>query len=307
MPLLEVEKLSIAFTQYGKGLRQHQVQQIKDLDLSIEAGEIVAIVGASGSGKSLLAHAIMGILPNNAVLSGTIRYRGEALDAARQAKLRGKEIAIVPQSVTYLDPLLRVGAQIRGVHQKRAAHDEQRSLLRRFRLPEAVERLFPFQLSGGMARKVLVSTAATGGMRLIIADEPTPGLHPADVTEALNRFKELAAEGSSILLITHDIEAAVKIADNVAVLYAGQCMEIAPSSDFQGRGERLRHPYSQALWRALPQNGFEPYPGHQPSADALSDGCLFADRCHSATAACSAESPEMRSVRNGNARCIHAS
>lgn len=310
MPLLEVEKLSISFKQYGSGLRQHHVQIIEDLDLSIAEGEIVAIVGASGSGKSLLAHAIMGILPSNAVITGQLRYRGEELDATRQAQLRGKEIALVPQSVNFLDPLIRVGDQVRSSSSNKSDKEqlvEQRNLFKRYRIAEHVERFFPFQLSGGMARKVLVSTATFGGTKLIIADEPTPGLHPDDVSEALNRFKELAEAGSAILLITHDIEAAVRIADKVAVFYAGNCVEIAPVSDFEGRGESLRHPYSQALWRALPQNGFEMYPGTQPSMTSSSTGCAFADRCLSVTTECTNDRPALVSVRGGSVRCIHAS
>ena len=113
MPILEVENLSISFNQYTAGLKQKNIQVISSLHVTLEEGEILAVVGASGSGKSLLAHAILGILPNNATISGTIKYDGEVLTAARQASLRGKEIALIPQSVNYLDPLMRVGNQVR--------------------------------------------------------------------------------------------------------------------------------------------------------------------------------------------------
>src|SRR5690554_4427804 len=113
MPILEVEDLSISFKQYTDGLKQKDFNVISSLNVTLEEGEILAVVGASGSGKSLLAHAILGILPSNANISGTIKYGGEVLTTARQALLRGKEIALIPQSVNYLDPLMRVGNQVR--------------------------------------------------------------------------------------------------------------------------------------------------------------------------------------------------
>ncbi|QJD83011.1 ABC transporter ATP-binding protein [Cohnella herbarum] len=307
MALLKVDKLSVSFMQYTGGLRQQIVQTITDLHLSVNAGEIVAVFGSSGSGKSLLAHAIMGILPDNATMSGTIHFDGRILDQDRALSLRGKEIALVPQSVNYLDPLMRVGAQVRttAVGEDRAS--AQRAIFKRYRLNDNVERMFPFQLSGGMARRVLVSTAAISGARLIIADEPTPGMHPDDVTEALNTFRELADNGCAVLFITHDIEAALRIADRIAVFYAGTTVETALAADFAGDGERLRHPYSKALWQALPQNAFVPIPGAQPRPDHLPSGCLFAPRCARVTDACTESRPEMREVRGGSARCIHAS
>jgi peptide/nickel transport system ATP-binding protein len=305
--LLEVNKLSVSFTQYTGGLQQQVVQTITDLRLSVNPGEIVAVFGSSGSGKSLLAHAIMGILPDNASMSGTIRYDGAILDQDRAVALRGKEIALVPQSVNYLDPLMRVGAQVRTTAAGTDPLIEQRAIFKRYRLNDNVEQLFPFQLSGGMARRVLVATAAISGARLIIADEPTPGMHPDDVTEALNSFRELADSGCAVLFITHDIEAALRIADRIAVFYAGTTVETALAADFQGEGTRLRHPYSKALWQALPQNAFVPIPGVQPRPDHLPSGCLFAPRCAGFTEACSESRPEMRDLRGGSVRCIHAS
>ncbi|WP_409345498.1 ABC transporter ATP-binding protein [Paenibacillus sp. MBLB4367] len=306
MPILTVNDLSIAFTHYAGGLRQHTTPVIHGLDLSVEAGEIVAVIGSSGSGKSLLAHAIMGILPANAELAGTIRYGGTPLDAARQAVLRGSEIALVPQSVNYLDPLMRVGEQARRSVKGKNSVKEQRAVFERYGLASGVERLYPFQLSGGMARRVLVSTATLSGAKLIIADEPTPGLNPEVLEETLRQFRELADGGSAVLLITHDIEAALHIADKVAVFYAGTTVETAHSADFIGDGQLLRHPYTKALWRALPQNQFEPIPGFQPHPNALPAGCLFAPRCAAASAACTNERPPIRDLRGGTVRCIHA-
>lgn len=306
MALLEVTQLSISFRQYAKGSRQQTVTVMENLDLAVNEGEIVAVVGASGSGKSLLAHAIMGILPANAVYSGSIRFNGEPLDEHKLRQYRGNEIALVPQSVTYLNPLMRVGSQLRTKLDGKAQVSERKGLFTRLGLGEHVNRLFPFQLSGGMARKVLVSTAAHSRSRLIIADEPTPGMHPADVAEALRHFKQLAEEGCAVLLITHDIEAAIQIADRVAVIYAGAVVEVAPASDFRGEGEQLRHPYSQALWQALPGNGFIPLAATQPANSMNLQGCLFADRCISAAESCMSKQPEPRLLRGGTVRCLHA-
>ncbi|MEK8129539.1 ABC transporter ATP-binding protein [Paenibacillus filicis] len=307
MTLLEVNGLTISFTQYTRRLRQTRVQVLHGLSLSIAAGEIVAVVGSSGSGKSLLAHAILGILPGNARVSGSLRFAGEELTAARQQALRGREIALVPQSVQYLDPLMRVGRQVRDSVRTGDPDEAQRSVFARYRLKPEAARLFPFQLSGGMARRVLVSTATVSGARLVVADEPTPGLDPAVVMEALGQFRELADEGCGVMLISHDIESALTVSDRVAVLYAGTVVEIAPAADFTGSGEGLRHPYTQALWRALPQNGFVPIRGTQPPASALPQGCPFAPRCDRADASCTATQPEERELRGGKVRCFHAS
>lgn len=306
MPILEVENLSISFKQYISGLKQKSFNVISSLNVTLEAGEILAVVGASGSGKSLLAHAILGILPDNAAISGTIKYEGEVLTAARQALLRGKDIALIPQSVNYLDPLMRVGNQVRTSVKNGDAIAAQRNVFERLHLKLAVENMYPFQLSGGMARRTLLSTAIVSGAKVIIADEPTPGLDPVVIKEALNNFKEFADNGCAVMLITHDIESALTIADKIAVFYAGTTVEVAPVENFTGDGEALRHPYSKALWRALPQNEFTPIPGAQPHPSALPSGCLFAPRCPMATSECEQALPEMRNLRNGKVRCIHA-
>ncbi len=308
--MLEVTNLSIHFTRYTRGLYRTLLTPVVDLDLWVQAGEIVAVVGSSGSGKSLLAHAILGILPVNAKVEGEIRFKGQLLTPQRQAKARGREIALIPQSVSFLDPLMRIGAQVRraahlsGKNQHSAA--TQRAIFERYQLPLEAENLYPFQLSGGMARRALVSTAVVGEAELLLADEPTPGLHPEVVQETLRHLRELANEGRGVVLITHDIQAALQVADQIAVFYAGTTVEIAPTTAFSGRGEGLLHPYTQALWRSLPQNEFEPLPGMQPSPHDLPSGCLFAPRCPIATPACQAERPAMRTLAQNQVRCIHA-
>lgn len=308
MSILEVQNLSISFNQYTRGLKQRQLNMITDLNISVEQGEILAIVGASGSGKSLLAHSILGILPNNATVSGTLKYQGSVLTHQDQARLRATDIALIPQSVNYLNPLMRVGKQVRSPINEKASIAAQKELFERLSLTQDVANMFPFQLSGGMARRVLLSTAIIRDAQLIIADEPTPGLDSDVIKEVLQSFRELANEGRSIIFITHDIEAALQIADRIAVFYAGTTLEIASVEDFSGEGERLRHPYSKALWRALPQNYFVALAGTQPSASEQPSGCLFLPRCTRATSDCERlhAQPEMRACRYGKVRCIHA-
>ena len=302
--LLEIHDLSVSFRMYDHGLEQTDLKVISDLHLTVYPGEIVAIAGSSGSGKSLLTSAILGILPSNAAVHGHIYYKGQQLTAERQRQLRGTKIALVPQSVAYLDPLLKVGQQADG-HKKPYPTEKRRSLFKRFGLPDKTEQLYPYQLSGGMARRVLVSTALITDSELIIADEPTPGMSLNQALEALKMFREMANEGKAVILITHDIDLAFEFADWVAVFYAGTTVETAPASDFKKGPDALRHPYSKALWRALPQNGFHSIEGFQPYAGNLPKGCLFAPRCPYKTSKCEEGIPPVTEVRGGEVRCYH--
>ena len=302
-PILSVKDLSVSFQMYDNGLEKYDLKVISNLTLDVRPGEIVAIAGSSGSGKSLLAHAVMGLLPENASISGEISYKGKVLSQKEKEALRGKEMALVPQSVSYLDPLMKVGTQVRGRKADKEIIKAQREIFRRFHLDEKTEQLYPFQLSGGMARRVLVSTAVLSGAEVIIADEPTPGLDLEMALEALKIFRELSDEGKAVILITHDIDLAFHIADRIAVFYAGTTVEIAAAKDFLEGVDALRHPYSKALWKALPQNGFEPIPGFQPYAKYLPKGCLFSPRCPHKTKECEENIP-MREVRGGYVRCI---
>ena len=303
--LLEIHDLSVSFRMYDGTLEQKDLQVISDLHLTVRPGEIVAVAGSSGSGKSLLASAILGILPGNAAVKGHLHYKGKELTPQMQQSLRGSEIALVPQSVAFLDPLMKVGKQVDG-HKKPYPTQKRKGLFKRFSLPEKTENLYPFQLSGGMARRVLVSTALITDAQLIIADEPTPGMSLGQALEALQMFRELANEGKAVILITHDIDLAFEFADRVAVFYAGTTVETAPVSDFKTGPDALRHPYSKALWRALPQNGFQPIDGFQPYAGNLPKGCLFAPRCPYATEQCQTQVPPTREIRGGEVRCFHA-
>ncbi|MCM1330306.1 MAG: ABC transporter ATP-binding protein [Ruminococcus sp.] len=302
-PFLEIQDLSVSFHMYERSLKQTDLKVISDLHLTARSGEVVAVAGSSGSGKSLLASAVLGILPPNAEVSGSIRYNGEELTAQRQKQLRGGEIALVPQSVAYLDPLIKAGKQADG-HKKPYPKEKRRAVWERLGLSDGIERLYPFQLSGGMARRVLVSAAMIGNAQLIIADEPTPGMSLEQALETLRMFREMADEGRAVIIITHDIDLAVGFADRVAVFYAGTTVEIAPAGDFENG--LLRHPYSKALWNALPQNGFTAIDGFQPYAGDLPNGCLFAPRCPYKTAECEGKVPPFTEIRGGEVRCFYA-
>ena len=261
--ILEIQNLSISFQQYDKGFGRTDLDVIRDLNVTVHEGEMVAVVGSSGSGKSLLAHGILGILPYNGAIGGTILYDGEELTQKRKEELRGNEIVLVPQSVAFLDPLMKIGPQIRKGKKDPESKEKLNRIFEGYHLKQEVQELYPFEMSGGMNRRVLVSTAMMGNPRLVIADEPTPGLHMKMVRRVMSHFRELADQGAGVLLITHDLEQALEVADRVAVFYAGTTVEDADVKDF-AREETLRHPYSKALWRALPQNGFQLSAGHSP-------------------------------------------
>lgn len=249
--ILKVEHLSVSFTQYGQGFKRRTIHAVQDLNMKIGEGEIVAVVGSSGSGKSLLAHAIMGILPYNASMEGTMEFKGALLTMERVKKLRGHEMVLVPQSVSYLDPLMKVGAQITKGSRSPSILEKCQRVLAGYGLGKEVMDRYPFQLSGGMTRRVLISTAVMETPKLVIADEPTPGLHMEAARRVMGHFRELAEAGAGVLLITHDLELALMTADRVVVLYAGQTIEEAEAAAFSDE-ENLRHPYTKALCRSMP-------------------------------------------------------
>ena len=302
--ILSVEHLMISFSQYERGWRKIQLPVIRDLSINIKGQEIVAVVGSSGSGKSLLAHAVMGLLPANASWKGRIAFKGEELTGKRVGELRGRQMVLVPQSVSYLDPLMKVGDQVRRGHKDGISRARSREVLGRYGLGEDTEELYPFQLSGGMTRRVLISTAVMEKPELVIADEPTPGLHISAAKRVLSHFREIADGGAGVLLITHDLELALQVADRIVVFYAGTNVEEAAVSDFQ-KEERLRHPYTRALYRAMPSHGFEVQPGAQPYVKDLPVGCPYGPRCPMADQGCM-EEIEYRAYEGGMVKCRKA-
>lgn len=300
--LLDIKGCTVSFTQYDKGFDRKKLTVIRDLHVSVHEGEIVAVIGSSGSGKSLLAHGILGILPYNARMDKTVMYRGAPLTQERSEALRGREIVLVPQSVDFLDPLMKIGTQIRKGKKDRLLREKNDAIFDRFHLKREVQDLYPFELSGGMTRRVLISTALIESPKLILADEPTPGLDGHTAMRVMSHFRELADMGAGVLVITHDLELAVKTADRIVVFYAGTTVEDAAAEDFR-QEETLRHPYSRALWRAIPGNGFQAVKGTQPYAEQMPEGCPYGPRCEAYEEACGRDIP-WRACRDGYVRCI---
>ena len=202
---------------------------------------------------------------------------------------------------------MEVGKQVKiSIKDKKKSNTILERVFRKYNLDKKVEKYYPFQLSGGMARKVLLSSALVSDCEVIIADEPTPGLDEKSLNEALKDFRDLADNGCAVLIITHDISAALKIADRVAIFYGGTTLEVAKAEDFKNNGENLRHPYTKALFNALPNTKFTPIKGSQPLASELPVGCLFYDRCEKRTPDCENIKPEMRELRDGKVRCLYA-
>ncbi len=257
--VLEVRGLEVDFVQYERGLRRRTVHALTGMDLTADAGEVVALVGASGAGKSLLAHAVLGLLPPNAVERGDVLLDGEPLDPAGRRRHAGRGLALLPQAASFLDPVRTVGRQVRRSavlaghpDPRRAAAD---ALGRRGLGPEVLRR-YPHELSGGMARRVLVAMATMGSPRVLLADEPTTGLPPGDVRRTLREFRDLADDGGAVVLITHELRAALEVADRVVICRGGATLDVADPAAFTGDGAGLHHPFTRALWQALPGNGF---------------------------------------------------
>lgn len=241
-------------------------------------------------------------------MSGEFIFKGERLSPARIEQLRGWEIALVPQSISHLNPLTRVQKQVYRSARLSGrchctAHESCDSAFARYHLGDAVKSMFPFQVSGGMARRILTATATAGKADLIIADEPTTGLDPEVTRQSLQHLQELAAQDKGILLIPHDLENAVRIADTLVVLYNGSTIEITPTSSLHS-AESTMHPYTRALWRALQKNGFTSLPV-TAADDTRKNCCCFASRCPVATDSCRTTLPALRPVENKMVRCTY--
>ena len=307
--LLQVEGLSVSFRRYDDAsasfLRapQRDLEVISDLSLSVHEGEIVAVVGASGSGKTLLADAVLGLFEPNATVRGRIWFDGEPQDARSLAALRGGWVALVPQSVASLDPLMPVGRQVEGAPRGRGAarradrarrEARRRELFARYGLDESVAGLYPHELSGGMARRVLLCCALMGEPRLIVADEPTPGLDLPLAVRALADLRAFADGGGGVMLITHDIELALSVADRVAVFKDGTVVEETAVASFASP-DLLAHPFSRALWHALPEHGFAAPEGEGAlgdEAEALAADAPAAPADAAPAASCAAGAPD---------------
>lgn len=255
MFVLHIENLSVSFTQYENGMRQKTWNAINDLSVDVRSREITAVVGASGSGKSILARAVMGLLPYNARMEGEILYKGERLTQEYVKKLRGKEIVFVPQTMSHLDPMMKVGKQVLRGRKDKERKEKLCDIFQRYHLKQETKDMYPFQLSGGMGRRILISTALIEEAELVIADEPTPGLDLELAKLVMGHFRELADLGAAVLVITHDLELALRTADRIVVFYDGTTVdEMTPEVFLEGSS--FGHPYTEALWRAMPEHGF---------------------------------------------------
>lgn len=301
-PLLEVRDLHVHLPGVG-GARLHA---LRGIDLSVARGERLALIGESGSGKTLTALAIMGLLPDGATTTGHVALDGRdllTLDEDAWCGLRGRRVAMVFQEpLTALNPLQRVLAQVmepirlhRLAADRSQARDRAMALLARVGLDDRQARAYPHQLSGGQRQRALIAMALAGEPDLLIADEPTTALDARLRVQVLDLLGELVAErGMGLLLISHDLALTARRVDRLQILYGGRVME-------QGDAPTLlaqpRHPYTQALWAARPRLGagrdqpLDPLKGNVPALTQLGEGCPFAPRCPLATARCVDQPP----------------
>ena len=316
MPLLEVLDLRVTLA-----TAQGRVDALRGVSFSLERGGTLGLIGESGCGKSMTALALMGLLPEGASVSGSIRLEGReltTLDEDALCRLRGDRIAMVFQEpMTALNPLHRIGDQIaeplrlhRGLGAA-AARAEALRLLERVQLPQARERLdsHPHQLSGGQRQRVVIAIALACGPDLLIADEPTTALDTTVQREVLDLLDELRVDsGMALLLISHNLDLMAAHVERLAVMYGGSIVESGPTRQVF---ERLAHPYTRGLFAARPRLGSDrrvplaTIAGRVPALHEMPAGCVFADRCPSVIQACRAALPAVQAVGPGHdVRCI---
>ncbi|MEV0887250.1 ABC transporter ATP-binding protein [Streptomyces microflavus] len=279
------------------------IAAVTDARFSVAPGECLALVGESGCGKSVLASALLGLLPANAETTGSAVLGGDTdlLTAGERTlarTVRGRRIGLVPQSpAAHLTPVRTVRAQLEetlreltGVRGAAAVRDAAGEAAARASFPADHLDRYPHELSGGLAQRAATALALIGDAPLLLADEPTTGLDRDLVERTVDELRRHTDEGRALLIITHDLAAAERIADRVAVMYAGRIVEIAGSRPFFG-APGPRHPYAKGLLDALPERDFAPIPGMPPELGALPDGCAFAARCTRADARCTDERP----------------
>ncbi len=296
------------------------VRAVDGLSFGIEAGETFALLGESGSGKSITALSIMRLLPDaGRVVSGEIRMDGTDLLALAETAMRGvrgRRIAMIFQEPgTSLNPVMTVGAQIVEVLEQHtdlrgdAARRRALELLESVGIPDSQRRVdeYPFQMSGGMKQRAMIAIALACAPALLIADEPTTALDVTIQAQVLELLRDLQRKtGMSVLLITHDLGVVAQMAHRVAVMYAGEIVELAPAKAFFSRPA---HPYSKKLFEAVPdaagrRRGLAVIPGTVPHLSQEFVGCRFADRCDSAWARCREEAPAAVEIGAGHAvRC----
>lgn len=317
-PVLSVTDLRVRFdTDDGPLLA------VDGMSFDVSPGEVLAIVGESGCGKSMTALSVLGLQPASARVTGSIRLAGReilGLPSRAMRSIRGSEIAMVFQEpMSSLNPVFKIGRQIAEVlrqHEKisaRAARARSVELLELVRVPtpDRVVDEYPHQLSGGMQQRVMIAMAVACGPKVIIADEPTTSLDVTIQAQVLEIFRRLRDRTSTaIILITHDLGVVADIADSVVVMYAGHKMEQAPVMELF---EHPRHPYTKGLLGTVPRTGLTgtrhelvEIPGTVPMIRSAPTECVFADRCGYAQEDCRAVSPGLRPIGTAAAvACLH--
>ncbi len=309
-PLLEVADLRVTFrSQLGT------VYAVQGINFSVEPGRTLALIGESGSGKTVSARAIMGILPRSATVSGSIKFKGDEIVGRSEHELRdyrGRCVAMVFQNPERsLNPTMRIGTQIAEAIQchlpvsKKEAHERTVELLRMVRLPAPARRFFeyPHQLSGGMRQRVVIAIALACGPAVLIADEATTALDVTTQAQIMDLLLDLQQEtGTALVMISHDLGLAASYAEEVLVMYAGKVVEQAPTVDLFAD---VRMPYTRALLDAIPRIEMEPHVilpvvgGRPPDLALIPPGCSFAPRCPKVAEDCREMSPPLRQHEPG--------
>ncbi|MFI3115861.1 MAG: ABC transporter ATP-binding protein [Clostridia bacterium] len=320
MSLLEIRNLKTFFK-----TKRGTIRAVNDVSYSVESGKTLGIVGESGSGKSVSAMSILRLLDGNGYIdSGDIFFDGKNLkDFSRDEMyaIRGNDISVIFQEpMTSLNPIFTIEKQISEpliIHQnlsKKEARIKSIEMLASVKIPnpENVAKQYPHQLSGGMRQRVMIAMALACRPRLLIADEPTTALDVTIQAQVLVLMNELKKEnGTSILFITHDLGVINQMADDVAVMYCGQVVEIADVDSIFGNVDH-RHPYTEGLLTSIPRLDtpvgirLEPIEGSVPHPLDLPIGCKFSPRCKYATEKCEQEQPDLVKVsENHSIRCFY--
>ena len=319
-PLLELKNLHTYFD-----TRRGLVKAVNGVSYSLDAGKTLGVVGESGSGKSVSAMSILNLLDSNGYIAdGEIYLRGEdltKLSARQMRQIRGNAVSVIFQEpMTSLNPVFTVERQLREpfmIHQGMNRKDATKEVVRiledvQIPNPERVAKQYPFQLSGGMRQRVMIAMALACKPDILIADEPTTALDVTIQAQMLKLMNDLKKEkGTSILFITHDLGVVNQMADDVAVMYCGEVVEIA-TSDKIFLGGDYSHPYTDGLMYSIPRLDspagvrLESIPGSVPHPLDLPPGCKFAPRCKHCTEKCQQEHPELTEVEPGHlVRCFY--